>query len=176
MKMKPKSLMAMAIAGTFGLSAAAYAGSSHEVITPFSVSDAGENVVVHKEGFSKSHYSAMGSTSYEPSGSLSGSYSDSGALASSDSTASIGADDSHTRADAGVYSDFYVVSFAPAMVETWDVYLIEVGEPGEMAAAGEWDFAVPTHELALISSDDGANWELALVPFEELSATEGAGD
>jgi hypothetical protein len=40
--MKTKTLIGIAVASTFGWAASTYAGSSHEVITPLSVSEAGE--------------------------------------------------------------------------------------------------------------------------------------
>ena len=164
--MKRKTLMTMAVAGTFGLSAAAFAGSGHEVITPFSVSESGQNIVSHEKGFSESyHQSSLGSTSSEAGGWVSGSNDSS--MLSSESTASLGSSDSYALADEGIYSDFYIVSFEPVALESWDVYVINTGDMNELAAADEFEIGVPTHELALISNGD--SMELVLVPTAEVS-------
>lgn len=157
--MKTKTLMTMAVAGAFGLSTAAFAG--HEVITPSQMSEAGENIVQNQKGFHNSYeQSAVGSTSDATSAWLSSASSD-----------SLGMDQSIALADEGIYSDFYVVSYTPVVLETWDLYVIDVGEPGELAAADEFSMP-PTHELALISSDGGMSYELALVPTDDLSSAE----
>ena len=174
--MKTKTLMTMAVASTIGLSAAAFAGSGHEVITPFSVSEAGENIFTYKKGFSgQQQQLALGSTSHEASGWVSSSSSDSSSI-SSESTASLGMAESLALSDDGSYSDFYVVSFMPVIVESWDLYVIETGDMNELAAADASEIGMPTHELALISSDDGSTMELALVPMDELSSSEAVGD
>src|SRR5687768_8573484 len=98
MKMtKTKTLMTMAVASTFGLSAAAFAGPNHEVITPFSVSESGQNIPVpNQTGFHSSYeQSAVGSTSDATSAWLSSASSD-----------SLSMDDSIAMADEGIYSDF----------------------------------------------------------------------
>lgn len=163
--MKRKTLMTMAVAGTFGLSAAAFAGSGHEVITPFSASDAGENILSHQKGFSDSYLassaasndmssSALGSTSSETSASLGGSY------------------DSFALADDGTYSDFYVVTWEPVMLESWDLYVLNTGDMNELGAADEFAIGVPTHELAVIDSDD-SGMTLAFVPVAEIDVSQG---
>src|SRR5688572_26962383 len=131
--MKTKTLMTMAVAGTFGLSAAAFAGSNHEVVTPFSISEAGENIFAYQKGFSGSDdQSLMASASDEASGSVNGN-----ALISSESSGSM--DESLALADEGIYSDFYVVSWTPVVVESWDLYVINTGDRDELAAADESD-------------------------------------
>lgn len=162
--MKTKTLMTMAVASTFGLSAAAFAGSGHEVVTPFSVSESGETIYQEKQGFGSSdHQIALGSTSDEAGGSLS--YSES----ATESSASLGTGDSFAFADDGSYSDFYVVSWTPVMVETWDVYLIPI-ESEELASADTSEIGMPTHELALVT-DEAGNLEVALaeIPSDESS-------
>ena len=161
--MKTKTLMTMAVAGAFGLSTAAFAG--YGVITPSQMSEAGENIVQNQKGFHNSYeQSAVGSTSDATSAWLS----------SASDDASLSMDESIALADEGIYSDFYVVSFTPVVLESWDLYVIDVGEPGELAAADEFSMS-PTHELALISSDDGMSYELALVPTDDLSSDESVG-
>lgn len=158
--MKTKTLMTMAVAGAFGLSAAAFAGPNHEVITPFSVSESGQNIVVQKKGFHDSYeQSAVGATSDAAS-----------AWLRSASSGSLSMDESIALANEGIYSDFYVVSYTPVMVESWDLYVLDTSGSMEFAAADE--STLPTHELALISSDDGMSYELALVPTDDLSRYE----
>lgn len=165
--MKTKTLMTMAVASTFGLSAAAFAGSGHEVVTPFSVSESGEVIYQEKQGFGSSdHQIALGSTSEEAGGSLSHSE---GSGFATESSASRGAGDSFAFADDGSYSDFYVVSWTPVMVETWDVYLIPI-ESEELASADTSEIGMSTHELALVT-DEAGNLEVALaeIPSDESS-------
>src|SRR5688500_7837257 len=159
--MKTKTLMTMAVAGAFGLSTAAFAG--HGVITPSQMSEAGENIVQNEKGFHNSYeQSAVGSTSDATS-----------AWLSSASDDSLSMDESLALADEGIYSDFYVVSYTPVMLETWDLYVIDV-DSSELASADEFSSA-PTHDLALISSDGGMSYELALVPTDDLSSDESIG-
>jgi hypothetical protein len=74
--MKSKTLITMAVASTFGWSAA-LAAPSHEVITPFSPNESGEQIFTYQEGFSSSdHLASVGSISDEAGGTLSGSVSD----------------------------------------------------------------------------------------------------
>src|SRR5687768_2091452 len=102
--MKTKTLIGIAVASTFGWAASTYAGSSHEVITPLSVSEAGE---------------VLPSTA-------SGGFGSSELMAATASTSTL--DETLTLANEGVYSDFYVVS-APAIVESWDYYVIDTTLP-----------------------------------------------
>ena len=152
--MKSKTLIAVAVASTFGFSAGAFAGSKHEVMTPLSVNETGEVIVSQSKGFS-SHYvstPSIGSTSVEASGSTG---------FSSSESASLSMDESLALGDQGVYSDFYVVSFTPATIETWDLYVID-GDQLSMS-----DESLPSHELALVpSSSDEMVYDLVLMPIE----------
>lgn len=138
--MKAKTLMTMAVAGTLGLSTAAFAG-----FTPFSVNESGDVIQALKDH-------EMSVTSTDTSRSVS-------------TSAALGLKEPLALADDGVYSDYYVVSWAPVMVESWDLYVIDADE----LAAAEMEFGVPTHELALLSTEDSSTLELALVPIEEMS-------
>jgi hypothetical protein len=189
--MKTKTLMTMAVAGTFGLSATAFADIGHEVMTPFSVNESA-GIFEHEQGFGSSNDLAMGSggtvevitplavnetagddlaigsTRDEAGGSLSGSYSESSGL-ETESSASLETDDSLAFGDDGSYSDFYVVSWTPVMVESWDLYLIPI-ESDELAAADDSEIGMPTQELALVSEDEAdADLTLAEIPSDEGS-------
>ena len=141
--MKAKTLMTMAVAGTFGLSAAAFAENAHAGFTPFSANESGDAITALKD---HQQLSARGSTSHDVTASAaSESYSE-----SSSATASLGMGESLALADDGVYSDYYIVSWTPVMVESWDVYLIDMGSADELAAADS--ISMPRHELATVSS------------------------
>jgi hypothetical protein len=163
--MKSKTLITMAVASTFGWSAASFAGSSHEVVTPFSPNESGEVIFQYKQGFSSTDDRIMtGSVSDYGSGTISGSYDVQSSASStmSDPSASASMDESFAAADQGLYSDFYVVSLAPA-TESWDYYIIDNGGTPELVALS--DTWMPTHELALVPSEsDEMVYELALVP------------
>lgn len=166
--MKSKTVVTIAVASTFGWSAAAFAGSGHEVVTPLSVNETGETFVSNHKGFSSpERISAIGVSSQESgSGTLSGSYSDSSGFSANSESASLASEDSIALADEGIYSDFYVVSWTPVTIESWDYYVIDTGDMGELALSDEASFLMPTHELALIPSEsDEMIYELALVPL-----------
>ena len=176
--MKSKHLIAIAVASTFGWSAGAFAESGHEVVTPFSVSESGENIPTHQQGFGSSEpldridQMALGSTSHEAGGTLSGSVS-SGAFDSSDHYSAFGSesfggmDDGLALADDGTYSDYYLVSWTPMSVESWDVYMIQpdssMSGSDELAASEEIYFLTPsydvvwfpTYELTALSDESG---------------------
>ena len=175
--MKTKALIAIAVSSTFGWSAAAFAGAGHEVVTPFSPNESGEVLSqLQQQGFGSTQPSAIGALSDYGSGTLSGSQ---GSMSSSrsfsgvgDESASLSIDDSFAAADQGIYSDYYVIGWAPTTVETWDYYVIDDGGTPELVAIGEIDALMPTHELALVpSASDEMIYELALVPvtFGEMS-------
>ena len=140
--MKSKALITMAVASTFGWSAGAFAGSSHEVQTPFSVSESGQNLV--------SQHSSFGSSS--PSIAMSDSISqDTGHnLQLSDSTDWSASFDQMAEADSG---DGYFVSWT-------DYYLIDMSSSDELATLGDTYFLMPVDYIAFIPSDDyGASQE-----------------
>ena len=175
--MKSKTLVTIAVASTFGWSAATFAGSGHEVITPLSVNETGEVVVSNDKGFSsRDRISAIGVSSQESgSGALSGSYSDSSGFSGNSESASLAFEDSVALADEGIYSDFYVVSWTPLTIESWDYYVIDTSDMGELALSEEPAFLMPTHELALIPSEsDEMIYELALVPLTFDGSSDGA--
>jgi hypothetical protein len=172
--MKTKTLITMAVASTFGWSAAAFAVASHEVITPFSPNESGEQIFVYQEGFgSTDHMASIGSISDEAGGTLSGSVSDEGSgeslalddegvstdeslafgdegLTSDESLAladegltdeslaladeGLTMDESLALADEGIYSDYYLVSWTPMAVDTWDFYVIDIDATSDQVA------------------------------------------
>src|SRR5688572_23155893 len=122
--MKTKTLMSLAVASTLGFSATAFAGNTHEVMTPLSVNESGEVILRTDPGFSGARHDmhAIGGTSASAGGSVSGSFGSSQELSSSSSIssdASLSLDDQIALGDQGIYSDYYVVSWTPVAVETW---------------------------------------------------------
>ena len=179
--MKSKTLISLAVASAFGWSAAAFAGPGHEVVTPYSPNESGENIFVHQEGFgSTDHMASIGMTSDPAGGTVSGSVSsgiDHSASFSSDQALSgmdeslalsdegFGTGDSLALADDGSYSEYYLVSWTPVIVETWDVYLIEPSSDqlalseegsfmGEQLASSSFDSMSESSDSALMAALD----------------------
>ena len=139
--MKTKALIGIAVASTFGWAASTYAGSSHEVITPLSVSEAGEVLPsTASGGFGSSELTTASTSSALPDSSAS--FSESTASAST-------LDESLTLANEGVYSDFYVVS-APVVIESWDYYVIDTTLPSSEQVAMPLDIhLVPAYDVVV---------------------------
>ena len=169
--MKTKTLMSLAVASTLGFSATAFAGNTHEVMTPLSVNESGEVILRNYPGFSGPQHDAIGGTSASAGGSVSGSFSSQELSSSSSisSDASLSLDDQIALGDQGIYSDYYVVSWTPVAVETWDYYII----PDQLSFNDDEGFSsAPTHELALVpSSSDEMVYDLVLVPVDDVIAT-----
>jgi hypothetical protein len=175
--MKTKMLMSLAVASTLGWSAGAFAGSTHEVMTPSSANESGEVIVRNEPGFSgpQPDMHAFGGTSSSASGTIGGSYGSSQAFSSSstmsgDEGALLSPDEQLSLGDQGVYSDYYIVSWAPAGVESWDYYII----PDQVSWTDEGFSSAPTHELALVpSSSDEMVYDLVLVPvdYDDMTAS-----
>jgi hypothetical protein len=167
--MKSKTLIGIAVASTFGWSAASYAGAGHEVVTPFSPNESGEVIFSYKQGFDSAQ--PIGALSDHGSGVVMGSSSETlsdgtTVSQSSDESASLRmGSDSLAAADEGIYSEYYLVSLTPAAVETWDYYVIDDGGSSQLVAISDYDVWLPTHELALVPSEsDEMIYELVLVP------------
>ena len=174
--MKSKTLMTMAIAGAFGLSAASFAGSGHEVRTPYSPNEAGETFSHAKIFGSDSRSHSVGSTSVQAGGSVSGSSSSS--VVSGDEQASLSMDDGIALGDQGIYSDFYVVTYQPATMGEWDYFALDDEGANLIALSEDTYWLMPTHELALIpSATDEMVYDLVLVPttFDDMTAEFGSG-
>ena len=142
--MKSKTLITMAVASAFGLSASAFAGSSHEVMTPFSPSESGANVISqHDHGFQISK-----SVEMEPSESLAEATGHELTLSdASDWSASF---DQMAEADIG---DVYLIGFAP--MDSWDYYVLD-GESGDtLAMIGEDTYYLVPVEYISFVTDDG---------------------
>ena len=175
--MKSKTLIAVAVASTFGWSAASFAGPSHQAAMPFSPNESGENIFHYQHGFgSNTSSGAIGGMSDEATGTLSGSYSSSASnlSTSDDQSASIGTDESLAAADDGLYNDYYVVSWAPVTGDSWDYYVLDDGGTPQLVALSDVDISMPTQDqLVLIPSttSDETVYELALIPmtFDDFS-------
>jgi len=163
--MKSKTLIAVAVVSTFGWSAASFAGPSHQVVTPFSPNESGENIFHYERGFGSSGSpDVIGATSDEAGGTVSGSYG-----SSVEQSASIGTDERLAAADNGLYNDFYIVSWAPVTGDAWDYYVIDDGGTPQLVALSDYDVWMPLQDqLVLIpsmSTPDETVYELALVPM-----------
>jgi len=123
--MKSKTLISLAVASTLGWSAAAIAGSSHEVMTPLSVNETGPVLVSQHKGFGQEPSSSFATASVEHT--IMGS-------TLSDSSDWTGSAEQVALADDS--SDYYIVAFEPIAVEGWDFYIIDV-DAGELALSSD---------------------------------------
>ena len=171
--MKSKTLLAMAVASTFGWSAA-FAGTGHEVLTPFSPNESGDPYLTHEQLFGSSHASSIGATSNEGAGMVTGSYSSSRSSSTIDHTAAfpsssnessgLGMNESLAAADEGIYSDYYLVTWTPIAADSWHYYLIDDGGSEQLVLIEGFDVWMPTRELALV--DDVGSEQLAMTEFD----------
>jgi hypothetical protein len=163
--MKSKTLIGLAVASTFGWSAAAFAGAGHEVLTPYSPNESGDPMLTHEKLFGTAQPGSIGATSsHHASTTVSGSYSSSRSSSSSEQMASypsssneavaLGMDESLAAADEGVYSDYYLVTWTPIAAESWDYYVIDFSGSDQLVLIEEFDVWMPTRELALIEESD----------------------
>ena len=149
--MKSKNLIAIALASTFGWSAAAYAGAGHAVITP-SESNESAPALSYEESFgSVDRMAAIGSSMDEAGGTLSGS-SDGSFVDHSAALSGDGLDhESLAFADDGFYNDYYLVSWTPVTAESWDYYVMDLSEsPEQFASAEEIYFLAPGYDLVWV--------------------------
>ena len=137
--MKTRSLVTLAVASTFGWSAGAFAGSSHEVATPFSVSESGQNLVQQHHGFGSSSLSTATS---DPITRETGHQ-----LQLSDSSDWSASYDQMAEADIG---EFYLVSLTPVTMESWDYYVIDADQ---LAMSEETFVFIPVDYIALIEDE-----------------------
>jgi hypothetical protein len=145
--MKSK-LITLAVAGAFGWSAGAFAGTGHEVITPFSVNDAGEVLPQqHSGGFASS--SSLSQDASMISSSTSGEAS--GTFSSADQSASLNMDES-LALDEGIFTDVYVVSWTPATSEDWMSYT----EPDQMALSDDGTEYVASYDIVIVEPDSSS--------------------
>jgi len=172
-----KTLISMTVASTLGWSAAVFAGSGHEVMTPYSPNEAGETSYSLEKIFGSSA-SKQARDSMHSSVTLSGSSNDTiGVSASVEEQASLSSAERFALADEGIYRDFSVVAFEPMTMESWDYYVLTT-ESSDALAANDPYWLLPTHELALIpSASDEMIYDLVLVPvpYDEVTAELGSG-
>lgn len=146
--MTSKNLIAIAVASTFGWSAAAYAGAGHAVITP-SESNESAPALSYEDSFgSGDRMAAVGSSMDVAGGTLSGasdgSFGDHSAAMSDEGPA----DESFAFAEDGFYNDYYLVSWTPVTAESWDYYVIDLYEsPEQLVSAQDVYFLAPGYDL-----------------------------
>jgi hypothetical protein len=141
--MKSRTLITLAVASTFGWSAGAYAGSSHEVQTPFSVSENGPNIVAAHHGFGSGHMSTAAASSDIVA-------QDTGYLELSDATDWSASFDQMAEADTGGY----LVSGTPAAMDGRDYSVIDIDSSDQLAMGDETGVVMPIDYIALLPSDD----------------------
>ena len=140
--MKSKTLITLAVASTFGLSAGASAGSSHEVSTPMSVNETGE-VLPYGSYATMSQDASIGSNAAFDSSST-GMYSsdarDAGAIGTSDQYGALTTDEL-LALDEGIYSNVHTASLRPTASEDWMSYVQPVSFDALIASASGVDEA-----------------------------------
>ena len=163
--MKSKTLIAMAVAGTFGLSAAAFAGSGHEVITPASPNESYPSASLIQQGHG---FQGSLSTAMAPSESIVESTGHELALSdSSDWSASF---DQMAEADVG---DIYLIGFAPT--DTWDYYVIDTGDSLALIDDGTY-YLVPVEYISFVEDDysmsqeDAVSMHLSMNPVSDTAS------
>ena len=143
--MKTKTLIAAAVASTFGLATAAFAGSGHEVMTPSSPNESLPSAqLMQQHGF---HSDAM-ITAMAPSDSMVETTGHDLALSdASDWSASY---DQMAEADVG---DVYLIGFAP--MDSWDYYVLddETGDTLALIDGGDTYYLVPLESVAFVTDD-----------------------
>ena len=136
--MKTKTLIAAAVASTFGLATAAFAGSGHEVMTPSSVNESSPSAMLDhpQHGFD----SGSMNSARAPEAQIETTGHD---LALSDSSDWSASYDQMAEADIG---DVYLIGFAPT--DSWDYYVLD--ETGDALALidGDTYYLVPLESVA----------------------------
>jgi len=153
--MKTKTLIGMAVASTFGWSAATFAGAGHEVVTPFSPNESGEVLTqLQSQDRIAKEQLALGSTFDSAGGTIGGSMTSDGStfLGSGDPSASLSEsssmDESLALGDTGIYSDYYLVGYTP--IDSWDHYVIDTDQ---LSAAEDVYFLTPSYDVVWVSGD-----------------------
>jgi hypothetical protein len=165
--MKSKTLIAAAVASTFGLATAAFAGAGHEVMTPSSPNESLPSAVLSQHhGF---HSDSL-SSAMAPSESLIEATGHDLALSdTSDWSASY---DQMAEADIG---DVYLIGFAP--MDSWDYYVLD-DQGGDTLALidGDTYYLVPFETVALVTDDgysmsqeDQVSWFLSEYPMADTA-------
>ena len=160
--MKSKTLITIAVASTFGWSAATLAATGHEVITPFSVSESGENIVQqHRDGFDSYRHRASSESLSQPGVNNAERYTaSSDTFTNEDSVAALNMDES-LALDDGIYSDVYTVAWTPSSSDDWMNY-IEVPPAKQLAVSDDMTL-VPAYRISLMPSDPLAPTQEELV-------------
>jgi len=143
-------------AGAFGLSASAFAGSTHEVMTPMSVNETGPVLA--------SQHDRLGSRNMAG---IDVHTANLGGLELSDATDWSASYDQMAEAD--LSTDAFLVSWTPVTLEGWDYYVVDMQPASnELAFADEYsysmigplaldeqlDFYIPADHLVLMSTDE----------------------
>jgi hypothetical protein len=173
--MKSKTLSAMAVAAAVGLSASAFAGSTHEVMTPMSPNESGSSLAVLEHSLSSSHHQMSASLSPHSSSvdSFSGNV---GGLELSEATDwSASYDQMAEASDYSFSPDAYMVSWTPISIDGLDYYLIDM-EPISFISAEELAFFTDEGALGLSTGDevaftqeDAVATTLAQAPIEDTA-------
>jgi hypothetical protein len=159
--MKSKTLLAAAVASTFGLATAAFAGSGHEVMTPSSPNESYPSASLPQSHGFHSHSITSAMTASESLTEVTGHN-----LELSDASDWSASYEQMAEADV---SDVYLIGFAP--MDGWDYYLLD-GETGDTLAVIDTDtyYLVPLESMVLVtdgysmSPEDQVSWILSEFP------------
>jgi len=147
--MKSRTLSAMAVAAALGLSASAYAGSGHEVVTPTSPNESGSSLEVLQHSAPASHAMSAQSSSVDTFSA------NVGGLELSDATDWSASYDQMAEASDSSSPDAYMVSWTPISIDGLDYYLIDM-EPLSLISDDELAFFSDEGALGLSTGDEVA--------------------
>ena len=148
--MKYRTLLAAAVAGTFGLSGGAFAGST---LGPITVDDNVPWLSYQQASPSLRGWPGTGASLSEAEGMVGGSVSASDSISTPQQMA-LTDEEVLVLADSGIYSDFHRVSLTPTPVEEWDYYVLS---PMSFDGYGGGETLVFTpYEVVFYTIDDGS--------------------
>jgi hypothetical protein len=166
--MKSKTLIALALASTFGVAASAFAGADHEVITPISVNESGPVIVSQQHGM-RSGQDAFVS---EQISSVDPFTANIGGLDLSDATDWSASYDRMAEANIagdGLATDSFLVTWTPVTDQGWDYYIIDMQPVADEVALSDsaHDYSATDDYVALNMPDELGLSENELVSKED---------
>lgn len=170
--MKSKTLSAMAVAAAFGLSASAFAESTHEVMTPMSPSESGSSLAAIQHDTSFGGMSATrASQEISSTDAFSGNI---GGLELSDATDWSASYDQMAEANQDLSTDGYMVSWTPVNIDGLDYYLIDMEQvlfvsDDELAMLGDEALGLTSSDEVAFTQEDAVADVLAQSPIEDTA-------
>ena len=174
--MKSRTLSAMAVAAAFGLSASAFAGSGHEVMTPFSPNESGADLIAVQKHMSSSQHTSSHPMSSDQVSSVDTFSGNVGGLELSDATDWSASYEQMAEADG--LSDSYLVTWTPFSMDGVDYYLIDMepiaagegfGSGEELAFSGDDYLGLTSSDELAFTQEDAVTIALSASPVEDTA-------